>query len=136
MSDPNRREPSAARTPNLRELLITAALLNWCRRPRAQANRAIATVAALSVAWVTVFAWPMADRAVFLRDMAMMFVIAHCGWHFLVLRALRRLMARAIPGADEALGAYLDPLRISHFDVAAAWLAFALVVRFVDLISS
>lgn len=135
MIDPRRPDPAKAHPPNLLGLLVTTALLSSCRRPRAQANQAILTVAALSLAWLTVFAWPMADRTLFLRDTAMMFAIAHCGWHFLVLRGLRRLVARAVAGADEALGAYLDPLRISHLDMAAAWLAFALLVRFVDLIS-
>lgn len=120
------------RDPRSHDGVVAAALLSWCRRPRLQANRAVVTVGVLTMTWITVFAWPMPDRVTFLRNVALMFAATHGTWHVLVRRGLRRLCARGVAGADEALASYLDPLRISHLDLAAAWLAFALGMRLVD----
>ena len=123
-----KRPGPANQNHNVADRLASAALLDWSRRPRRQANRAVATFGVLAMTWLTVFAWQMPERASFLREIGLIFTFTHAVWHAVLLRALRRLYARGVEGADEALAAYLDPRRVSNLDMAAAWLAFALLV--------
>ena len=124
--------PSLPR-PASYDAFVAKALLGWCRAPAAKANRVLLTIALLTMIWLTVFAWDMPDRATFLRNVAMICTVTHAAWHFAVLRGLKRLQARGIAGAPEALGSYTELRRVSHLDIAAAWLAFALLVRFLEL---
>jgi hypothetical protein len=94
------------------------------------------TIALLTMIWLTVFAWDMPDRATFLRNVGLMFTVTHATWHFMALHGLKRLQARGAAGASEALDSYTVLRRVSHLDIAAAWLAFALVVRFFEIMSS
>lgn len=129
----NQRRPDpTGHHPGARDGIVAAALLSWCRRPRVQANRTVATIGFFTMIWVTVFAWQMPDRALFLHNVALMFAVTHGAWHILVYRGLRRLCAHEVAGAEEALCAYVDPRRINHLDVAAAWLAFAVGARIVS----
>ena len=138
MSGLNAPDPANQNAPNRnpRDTLVARALLNWSRVPLSRANRTLVIVGVLTMVWLTVFAWDMPDRPTFLRNVAMMFMVVHTGWHFFVLHGLKRLEARGIAGASQALGTYKASRRISHLDVAAAWLAFALLVRFFELMSS
>ncbi len=127
-------DPVDRNAPTSYDAVVAKALLGWCRAPAAKANRVLLTIAGLTMIWLTVFAWDMPDRAAFLRNVAMMFTITHAAWHFVALHGLKRLQARGIAGASDALGSYTSLRRVSHLDIAAAWLTFALLVRCLEVI--
>lgn len=71
------------------------------------------------------------DRIVFIRTGAASMVVLHAILHLATLRALDLMSRNRFPGAEQALQLYRDPRRLSHFDLAAIWLGFFILVRVV-----
>ena len=53
---------------------------------------------------------------------ALTMAVLHGLMHVSTLRSLRAMVAMRVPHSHQALHIYRDPLRISHLDLAMAWI--------------
>jgi mannose/fructose/N-acetylgalactosamine-specific phosphotransferase system component IIC len=60
----------------------------------------------------------------FMRAYAILLMAVHIALHVGTLNALRFMTQLQLAHAEDALTSYRDPRRISHLDLAAAWLGF------------
>jgi hypothetical protein len=60
----------------------------------------------------------------FIRGSAALLVILHAAFHLGALYALKSLVLDRVDRATEALESYRDPRRLSHLDLAAAWMLY------------
>jgi hypothetical protein len=67
----------------------------------------------------------------FIRANALLLIAAHAGLHALTLNSLKFLDLLEIAEARPALTHYRDPRRVSHLDLAAAWLGFYALTPYV-----
>jgi hypothetical protein len=100
---------------------------NWLSASLARTNAAGAAVTA-TVMLLLVSYQP---EAAFLRMNALVLMAAHATLHALTLNSLKFLRTQHFATAQATLARYRDPRRVSHLDLAAAWLGFYTLAPYV-----
>jgi hypothetical protein len=99
-------------------------LKRWSSRPLWKLNGvAIASTTALML-WLFTVRQRVAEPEMHLRYAALLFMSIHGMLHYLSRRGLHLMVQKHQTGAEEALRAYLDVRRVSHLDLAVAWIGF------------
>lgn len=103
-------------------------LKRWTSRPLWLLNGiAIASTTILMV-WLFALRQRLPEPEAQLRHIAILFMSIHGLLHVLSRRGLQLMVQHHKAGAEEALRVYLDVRRISHLDLAVAWIAFFALV--------
>jgi hypothetical protein len=114
------------------ERATAARLRQWSGRPLWRSNLLAVACALVSVAWLYAASAGAPDRALLLRQAAVLFIAFHGVAYVLWLRMLRRLGARGMPEARDAMAAYMDPRRLTNLDLGMFWVTiFALAPHLV-----
>ncbi len=71
------------------------------------------------------------DRIGFIRVNAVILIALHAAFHIGTLNALKFMALMQVDRASDALESYRDPRRITHRDLAAAWIAFYTLTPYV-----
>lgn len=93
---------------------------NWLAVPLSRTNAAAAAVTAV-VMLLLIGSQP---DAALLRANALVLMMVHATLHALTLNSLKLLRTQHFATAQATLARYRDPRRVSHLDLAAAWLGF------------
>jgi hypothetical protein len=64
------------------------------------------------------------------RKIASLMAALHGVQHVLTILCLKAMARHGAPRAAEALAAYANPYRVSHLDVAVAWVGFFALARY------
>jgi len=97
---------------------------NWISVPIARSNTnalAATAVAMLFLACYEPEEYPPLD---FMRANALLLIGVHAILHAITLNSLRLMDMLEVAEAKSALERYRDPRRVSHLDLAAAWLGY------------
>lgn len=132
MATDNGPGPGRIRGGDDAERRFAAAVEKWIARPRRQTNLAAVSLTGLVMLWLLAAAWQEPGRLTFLRGVALLCIGVHGVAHIFALHVLRHLQERGIPAAERALLAYLERGRLSHLDLAIAWVGFALLASILD----
>lgn len=96
----------------------------WRPMPVARANTSALSLTAFTMLLLTRFEPEGVDAMDFIRGGAIFLMVAHAGFHVLMLNALKLMDVLEIAEAKHALETYRDPHRLSHLDLAAIWFGF------------
>ncbi|HEX9462592.1 MAG TPA: hypothetical protein VGB82_08330 [Alphaproteobacteria bacterium] len=124
------------RAPQAPDDTMAALLQKWASTPPHRGNVGLIVFTVLIMVCLLGGTWDMPDRAGFLRGVALTFIGLHAVLHIVTIRALRRLLARGIAAAGQALHAYIDPRRVTHLDLAAGWIGFALLIAILNRLTA
>jgi hypothetical protein len=97
---------------------------HWLSVPLARVN--VSAVATTAIAMLFLLSYHPEDVQPedFIRGNALVLLAAHGALHALTLHSLKFLQLLDFAEASTALARYRDPRRVSHLDLAAAWLGF------------
>ena len=95
---------------------------DWLSVPLARVNAAAVATTAAAMLFLVSYHPEEIEPSDFIRANALVLVAAHGALHALTVHSLRLLDMLEVAEAGQALARYRDPRRISHLDLAAAWL--------------
>jgi hypothetical protein len=98
--------------------------INWLSVPIARANAAALATTAAAMLFLVGYQPEEVDPVEFMRGNALVLIAAHAAFHGVTLNSLKFLQMLELAEASPALARYRDPRRVSHLDLAAAWLGF------------
>ena len=107
---------------------LTAELEKWAALPRGEANLRLVALLVASMAAISLVGWDAPNRTVLLRGAALCMATVHGIRHGVTIWLLDGLRDRGIAVADLVLRSYLEPMRVTHLDLAACWLAYVVLV--------
>jgi hypothetical protein len=103
----------------------------WSTAPLRRSNATAVASAACAMAFLIVYESEELEQIEFVRASAAMLIALHAAFHIGTLNALKFMALMQVAGAARALDSYRDPRRISHLDLAAAWIAFYALTPYV-----
>jgi hypothetical protein len=107
-----------------------AGAADWLAIPVERTNAAaVATTAALML-FLADYHPDDVEAVEFMRANAVVLIAAYAAWHIVTLNSLKFLELLEVAEAKPALARYRDPRRVSHLDLAAAWLGFYALVPY------
>jgi hypothetical protein len=99
-------------------------LENWLAVPLKRTNATAVASTLCAMLFLVAYEPEEMQRLQFMRAYAIFLFAVHTAFHIGTLNTLRFMADLQLPHADHALTSYRDPRRISHLDLAAAWLGF------------
>lgn len=98
---------------------------------RRRSNLLAASTTAALMASFLFFDYGTPGRAELVRQTAAFMSIMHSLLYFVSMVLLRGMVRRRVANAELALAYYRDPRRISHRDLAVAWVCLLVAARYV-----
>jgi hypothetical protein len=96
----------------------------WLSVPLARVNVSAVATTAVAMLFLLSYHPEEIQPEDFIRGNALVLIAAHGALHALTLHSLKFLQLLDFAEASTALARYRDPRRVSHLDLAAAWLGF------------
>jgi hypothetical protein len=97
---------------------------NWISAPIARSNKAAMATTAAAMLFLACYELEEYHPLDFMRANAVLLIAMHAVLHAVTLNSLRLMGMLEIAEAKSALERYRDPRRVSHLDLAAAWLGY------------
>lgn len=99
-------------------------LENWLAVPLKRTNATAIASTLCAMLFLVAYEPEEIEQIQFMRAYAILFMAVHIASHVGTLNALKFMAQLRLAHAERALTSYRDPRRISHLDLAAAWLGF------------
>ena len=99
-------------------------LENWLGAPLKRTNTTAAASTLCAMLYLLAYEPEEIEQIQFMRACATLLIALHFAFHIGTLNALKFMAQLQLAHAEHALVSYRDPRRISHLDLAAAWLGF------------
>lgn len=103
----------------------------WSAVPLRRSNATALASAACAMVFLFAYEPQELEQIEFMRASAVILVALHAAFHIGTLNALKFMAQMQVDRAAHALESYRDPRRISHLDLAAAWIAFYALTPYV-----
>jgi hypothetical protein len=104
----------------------------WTTVPLRRSNATALASAACAMVFLLAYEPEEVGRIEFMRASAVILIALHAAFHVGTLNALKFMAQMQVDRAAHALESYRDPRRISHLDLAAAWMAFHALTPYVS----
>jgi hypothetical protein len=99
-------------------------LENWLAVPLKRTNATAVASTLCAMLFLVAYEAEKIEQIQFMRAYAILLMAVHIAFHVGTLNALKFMALLQLAHAEHALTSYRDPRRISHLDLAAAWLGF------------